>query len=122
MKLSANNLKDKINIINSNELQKDIYLIRSDLEKMVSDFYRIIDEIQNTSIQTSLRLQGRTILNSYKIIDYQGKLTFKDYITSITNEITTYADGSLYATDDDTRERRDELVRDVLMIVSALPN
>ena len=122
MKLSANNLKDKINIINSNELQKDIYLIRSDLEKMVSDFYRIIDEIQNTSIQTSLRLQGRTILNSYKIIDYQGKLTFKDYITSITNEITTYADGSLYATDDDTREKRDELVRDVLMIVSALPN
>ena len=122
MKLSANNLKDKINIINSNELQKDIYLIRSDLEKMVSDFYRIIDEIQNTSIQTSLRLQGRTILNSYKIIDYQGKLTFKDYITSITNEITTYADGSLYATDDDTRDRRDELVRDVLMIVSALPN
>ena len=122
MKLSANNLKDKINIINSNELQKDIYLIRSDLEKMVSDFYRIVDEIQNTSIQTSLRLQGRTILNSYKIIDYQGKLTFKDYITSITNEITTYADGSLYATDDDTRERRDELVRDVLMIVSALPN
>jgi hypothetical protein len=122
MKLSANNLKDKINIINSNELQKDIYLIRSDLEKMVSDFYRIIDEIQNTSIQTSLRLQGRTILNSYKIIDNQGKLTFKDYITSITNEITTYADGSLYATDDDTRERRDELVRDVLMIVSALPN
>ena len=122
MKLSANNLKDKINIINSNELQKDIYLIRSDLEKMVSDFYRIVDEIQNTSIQTSLRLQGRTILNSYKIIDYQGKLTFKDYITSITNEITTYADGSLYATDDDTRDRRDELVRDVLMIVSALPN
>jgi hypothetical protein len=122
MKLSANNLKDKINIINSNELQKDIYLIRSDLEKMVDDFYRIIDEIQNTSIQTSLRLQGRTIINSYKIIDNQGKLTFKDYITSITNEITTYADGSLYATDDDTRERRDELVRDVLMIVSALPN
>jgi hypothetical protein len=122
MKLSANNLKDKINIINSNELQKDIYLIRSDLEKMVSDFYRIIDEIQNTAIQSSLRLQGRTILNSYKIIDNQGKLTFKDYITSITNEITTYADGSLYATDDDTRERRDELVRDVLMIVSALPN
>lgn len=122
MKLSANNLKDKINIINSNELQKDIYLIRSDLEKMVDDFYRIINEIQNTSIQTSLRLQGITILNSYKIIDNQGNLTFKDYITSITNEITTYADGSLYATDDDTRERRDELVRDVLMIVSALPN
>lgn len=122
MKLSANNLKDKINIINSNELQKDVYLIRSDLEKMVDDFYRIIDEIQNTSIQTILRLQGRTILNSYKIIDNQAKLTFKDYITSITNEITTYADGSIYATDDDTRERRDELVRDVLMIVSALPN
>jgi len=122
MKLSANTLKDKINIINSNELQKDIYLIRSDLEKMVSDFYRIIDEAVNNDIKSYLSMNGGSILRGYKIINSQGNLTFKDYITSITNEITTYADGSLYATDDDTRDRRDELVRDVLMIVSALPN
>jgi len=122
MKLSANTLKDKINIINSNELQKDIYLIRSDLEKMVSDFYRIIDEAVNNDIKSYLSMNGGSILRGYKIINSQGNLTFKDYITSITNEITTYADGSLYATDDDTRDRRDELVRDVLMIVTALPN
>lgn len=122
MKLSANNLKDKINIINSNELQKDIYLIRSDLEKMVSDFYRIIDEVVNNEIKSYLSTNGGSILRGYKIINSQGNLTFKDYITSITNEITTYADGNLYATDEETRDKRDELVRDVLMIVSALPD
>jgi hypothetical protein len=42
-------------------------------------------------------------------------------MTELTNEITTYADGNLYATDEETREKRDELVRDVMTIVSALP-
>ena len=120
MKLSANNLKDKINIINSNELQKDIYLIRTDLEKIISDLNKLINDISISQIKNYLRLEGANILYGYKIFDNQGKMTFRNYITAITNEITTYADGGLYATEVETREKRDELVRDVLTIVSSI--
>jgi hypothetical protein len=121
MKLSANYLKDKINIINSNELQKDIYLMRADLEKIMQELSKIISDTTNADFQRYFRAVGQDILRGYSILNQRGDLNFFQYMTELTNEITTYADGNLYATDEETREKRDELVRDVMTIVSALP-
>jgi hypothetical protein len=121
MKLSANYLKDKINIINSNELQKDIYLMRADLEKIMQELSKIISDTTNADFQRYFRAVGQDILMGYSILNQRGELNFFQYMTELTNEITTYADGNLYATDEETREKRDELVRDVMTIVSALP-
>jgi hypothetical protein len=121
MKLSANYLKDKINIINSNELQKDIYLMRADLEKIMQELSKIISDTTNPDFQRYFRAVGQDILRGYSILNQRGDLNFFQYMTELTNEITTYADGNLYATDEETREKRDELVRDVMTIVSALP-
>lgn len=121
MKLSANYLKDKINIINSNELQKDIYLMRSDLEKMIQELNQIVNDTSNADFQRFFRAKGQDILRGYRVLNTQGNLNFFQYMTEVTNEITTYADGNIYSTDEETREKRDELVRDVMTIVSALP-
>lgn len=120
MKLSANTLKDKINIINSNELQKDLYLMRSDMEKLLQEKDQIIGEIQDARIKNFITVYANNILQGYLIYNRNNEFTFRQYITEITNEITTYADGELYATDAETRAKRNELVRDVLNIVSAL--
>ena len=120
MKLSANTLKDKINIINSNELQKDLYLMRSDMEKLLQEKEQIIGEIQDARIKNFITVYANNILQGYLIYNRNNEFTFRQYITEITNEITTYADGEIYATDAETRAKRNELVRDVLNIVSAL--
>lgn len=121
MKLSANNLKDKINIINSNELQKDIYQIRTDLEQMVSDLEAIISDVGNTVLKNFLQQSGNDILRGYKIYNSRNEFSFREYILVITNEITTYSEGDVYATSDEDIDKRDELVRDVLNIVSSMP-
>lgn len=127
MKLSANTLKDKINIINSNELVKDITQIKRDAENNLEEFNKIISEIPatlrfigNVYLGEYLKEVGNNIITEYGLVDFRGNFAFRQYITKITNEITTYAEEGLYATDEETIEKRDALVRDVLIAVSSL--
>lgn len=128
MKLSANTLKDKINIINSNELVKDITSIKRDAEANLEELTKILNDIPDTvqlerngqSLKDYLRGVAENILTEYGLTNRRFELTFKSYITKITNEITTYAEGMLYATDDETAEKREDLVSDVILAVSSL--
>ena len=131
MRLSATNLKNKIEIINSNELRKDL----AKLNNEVYDFIVQLDNIvQNTDdkivikngtakLKDYYKELGTKILQStdedryefgYAIINKKGEYTFKRYITNITNEITTYAEGIYFGTDEDTIEKRNELFENVL--------
>jgi hypothetical protein len=126
MKLSASTLKDKINIINSNELVKDIVAIRSDaqanFEELTTIYNNIPDNLliraKGNKLKDFLYGIGLRIMNEYGLVDTTG--AFKAYILKITNEITTYAENDLYATDDETIEKRDALSRDVTIAVSSL--
>jgi len=128
MKLSANTLKDKINIINSNELVKDITAIKSDAETNIAELNTIYENIpdnlltraRGTRLKDFILGIGLRIMNEYGLVDGSGNLSFRQYIIKITNEITTYAEGGLYPTDDETIEKRDALVNDVLLAVSSL--
>lgn len=128
MKLSANTLKDKINIINSNELVKDITAIKSDAETNIAELSTIYENIPDnlltrnggSRLKDFIRGIGLRIMNEYGLVDGSGNLSFRQYIIKITNEITTYAEGGLYPTDDETIEKRDSLVNDVLLAVSSL--
>jgi hypothetical protein len=95
--------------------------MRADLEKIMQELSKIISDTTNADFQRYFRAVGQDILMGYSILNQRGELNFFQYMTELTNEITTYADGNLYATDEETREKRDELVRDVMTIVSALP-
>lgn len=128
MKLSANTLKDKINIINSNELVKDITSIKRDAEANLEELTKILDEVPDTVklerngrlLKDYLREVAQNILTEYGLTNRNLELTFKSYITKITNEITTYAEGMLYPTDNETAEKREDLVSDVILAVSSL--
>lgn len=127
MKTSASTLKDKINIINSNELKKDILTIMRDAENTIFEFKKIVSELPDSAVDVNgnklkeyLKDKGEQLLQNYGIMNGKGELTFKQYILKIANEITTYAEGGLYPTDDESIEKRDELVRDVLLAVSSL--
>lgn len=128
MKMSANTLKDKINIINSNELVKDITTIKRDAEANIEELTKILNDIPDTVLMSRggdrlkvyLRGVAENILVEYGLTNRNLELTFKSYITKITNEITTYAEGNLYATDDETAEKREDLVSDVILAVSSL--
>lgn len=123
MRLSANFLKDKINIINSNELQKDIILMKAQFENLISELDSIvgaIDKKTNKKIKDWVQINGIDLLESYVMIDSNKKPIFRTYMTKVTSEITTYADGNFYATDLESKEKRDELLVMVMNIVSSI--
>lgn len=120
MRLSATNLKNKINIINSLELRKDIAAIDVDLQKFIDEFKIIIQNIpdkykyDDDLLKVRLEEIGNQIFVEYAIYNTRNQYAFKNYILNITTEITTYAEGVYYATADEDIEKRDELVQNVI--------
>ena len=140
MRLSATNLKNKIEIINSNELRKDLaklnnevyefivqldnivqntddkIVIRNGTDKL-KDYYKDLGTRILKSTDENACKDGRNNPNAeygYNIINKKGKYDFKRYITNITNEITTYAEGIYFGSDENTIEKRNELFENVL--------
>lgn len=124
MRLSANTLRDKIDIINSNELKKDLVAINQRLQDSVNEYNSIVAETPNrppftTSrgnmpLQMFLKDYGLDVLRAYLITDRSGVLTFKNYISQITNEITTYAEGQIFESDKEVQEVRNNIIKAVL--------
>jgi hypothetical protein len=107
MKLSAIKIKHKVTLFNSNMLSKDMSMIDKDLEEI---------RIEAKSIQESTndtRLKGIYEYYCDEIIDTQNMGTLQNYITAINNEITTYAQGSYFQTDDEEMEKRDEFANNI---------
>lgn len=123
MRLSANFLKDKINIINSNELQKDIILMKAQFDSLISELDSIVGAIDgkiNKKIKEWVQENGLDLLRMYVMIDDTNKPIFFQYMTKVTSEITTYAEGDFYATDLESRQQRDELLSNVMRIVTTI--
>ena len=131
MRLSATNLKNKIEIINSNELRKDLAKLNNEVYDFIVQLDNIVQNTDDTivikngtaKLKDYYKELGTKILQStdedryefgYAIINKKGEYTFKRYITNITNEITTYAEGIYFGTDEDTIEKRNELFENVL--------
>lgn len=122
MRMSATNLKNKIEIINSTQLRKDLADIDVQLQKMLDEVQLIIKNIPDSFKIGGGKLYSDylrnellpEILRTYEINDVNGKYSFVNYITSITTEITTYAEGDYFPTPEDEKERREELVETVL--------
>lgn len=119
MRMSATNLKNKINIINSLELRKDLANIESDLQKMIDEVKIITKNLplfqgSSNPLQRHFKVFTNDILREYGIYDKKNKYSFKNYIINITTEITTYADGLYFGTEEESKERRDALVETVL--------
>ena len=124
MRISANTLRDKIDIINSLEMKKDLIEINRRLENVLLEFESIIAETPTTSansrrsnstMQDYVKEYGKTILKEYKITDDSGKLTFKDYVTQVTKEITTYAEGPIFESTKETQEVRNNILKDDIL-------
>jgi hypothetical protein len=120
MRLSANGIKHKIDLINSNELKKDLISIEQDLYRFKSELKEIVDNTprpsNNNFINSSQPLFeyynkfGNELLNKYEITNDKGEITFKKYITNITTEITTYAEGIFFETPKDRQETMNNLL------------
>ena len=125
MKLSATNLKNKIDIVNSNNLRKDL----SDIKVNLQDFLYQMNEIINDALTKKnitgdilgeiFQTQKNDILRRYEIIDTKGELSFQSYILNITTEITSYAEGKYFETDQESKEKRNELVG---LVINELQN
>lgn len=133
MRLSANNLKNKVMLINSNELVKDLKNMYNNLELLVDELKFIVNNIpekdpkyrldgfKNYILSLGNRLleptNEKTDTYGYTIIgdklNNKGKITFKAYITTITSEISTYAEGEMFMVDKETKERKDELLNNI---------
>ena len=131
MRLSATNLKNKIEIINSNELRKDLAKLNNEVYEFIVELDNIVQNTDETivikngtsKLKDFYKELGTMILKptdedryefGYDIIDNDGKYDFSNYISIITNEITTYAEGIYFGTDEDTKEKRNELLENVL--------
>jgi hypothetical protein len=134
MRLSANTLRDKIDIINSIELKKDLITINTRLQDSVEEYKSIVAETSkrppNTTRQGNLTMQeflkdfGMEVLVGYGITSFSGKLTFKNYISQITNEITTYAEGPIFESGKQAQEVRNNILKDdiLLAVLNELKN
>ena len=131
MRLSATNLKNKIEIINSNELRKDLAKLNNEVYEFIVELDNIVQNTDDTivinngtsKLKDFYKELGTNILKptdednyeyGYDIIDNDGKYDFPNYISIITNEITTYAEGIYFGTDEDTKDKRNELLENVL--------
>lgn len=120
MRISATNLKNKINIINSLELRKDLAAIDVDMQKLIDEVNLIVENAAdwtNSSGNTLKDYLGKTknsILRTYSVYNKRNIYTFKSYILSITTEITTYAEGNYYATPQEDIDKRNDLVETVI--------
>lgn len=123
MRLSATILKHKVDIVNSMELRKDLEAIRIEIGNFVTELDDIIQRANNSLVYGGQTLGeyfkeiGKLLLEpgsyGYSIVDYGGKIIFKKYITNIALEITTYAEGLYFETEEDRQEVRNELFNNI---------
>ena len=123
MRLSATTLKHKIDIVNSRELRKDLEAIKIEIGNFLVELNDIVVKANPNLISNNLPLGeyfrelGNRILGTsydgYSIINDRGEFIFKKYITNITLEITTYAEGIYFETEEDRQEIRNELLKNV---------
>jgi len=120
MRLSANNIKNKIDILNSVELRKDLANIEIELLKFIDEIREIWQNIDPTindgngqTLVEIIKEYSLLILKEFNIIksatDINSGFTFYDYITNISDEIKTYAKEGYYPTDQETIDRRNQL-------------
>ena len=128
MRMSATNLKNKIDIINSNELRKDLADMEIALNKIVDEAYLIVNNIPDTlldsndnSYQDFVNKLLEFILATYGVYSSRRKwsvqqqpINFKNYVITITTEITTYAEGGYFPTSEEEIEKREQLVTNVI--------
>jgi hypothetical protein len=130
MRTSGNVLKHKINIINSDEMVKDITEIERDLINTKQEFEFLlsyVEELTNQNTIQNLREYleefGNSILGKmdeengeygYNVINDSGQITLRRYVINITDEITTYAEGNIYGTPKERKEFRNDILKNVL--------
>lgn len=123
MRISANTLRDKIDIINSREIKKDLIAINKRLFDVVAEYKSIVVDIKKTpsryqnrrNLQDYIKDWGNRILKDYKILDYQGDVSYKNYILQITEEVTTYAENKLFASTKESQEVRNGILKDDIL-------
>lgn len=145
MRLSANNLKNKVLLINSNELIKDIANIESELNTLFYEFEQIIASIpepekvgneweyansnNSLSLKRYLSRVGYEFMQNtnekrgiygYNILNDNEQVDIRQYITNITDEISTTADGTFFGTELDTKEKRKELVKNIFQALQKI--
>jgi hypothetical protein len=123
MRLSATTLKHKIDIVNSRELRKDLEAIKVEIGNFLVELKDIVVKSNPNLVDNGVQIGqyfkelGNNILGTsydgYSIINSKGDLIFKKYITNITLEITTYAEGIYFETEADRKEIRNELLKNV---------
>lgn len=131
MKLSSMHIKNKIDLYNSKELQKDLSLMEIELKTHIDNGKLIINTIDNNSGHgmTYMGQMKRLFVNlmkSYNIFpttvlnydDSDAKVNFMIYIIGITNEITTYASDKFFATEEEVKEERNDFVDKIFENIS----
>jgi hypothetical protein len=109
MKFSANIIKHKINVINSNEVLKDLRAIKYEVSQSIADAKRIVDTTQNQALKRELELYLDRILGTYNIMSYRSGTStfdFDKYINNIVDELNVFAQGGFYETSDDDIDKR----------------
>ena len=112
MKTSSKHLKHKIELINSNQLKKDLSSIQKELFEIKGDFEVMLNKIDkntNKKLFDYYERFGNIILQGYKMINDKKDIDFVTYIKDIEIEITNYAQGIIYPTKEETQEKMDEL-------------
>jgi hypothetical protein len=109
MKFSANIIKHKINVINSNEVLKDLRAIKYEVSQSIADAKRIVDTTQNQALKRELELYLDRILGTYNIMSYRSGTStfdFDKYINNIVDELNVFAQGGFYETSDEDIDKR----------------
>ena len=106
------------------ELVKDLKKIQNELQSLVDELNTIVENTPEPKKDNFINKNGFTlkkfykeygerVLRNYNITNYLGKLDFKPYIYTITSEITTYAEGSMFETTKDMKAIKDSLVETI---------
>jgi hypothetical protein len=111
MKTSANIIKHKVNLINSNELNKDMREIKSELQNSILENKTIIQNTQDDDLKLifesySDRIFRKMDINFITLANGVEVVDFDNYINQLVKELTVFADDDFFPTPEDEVERR----------------
>jgi len=118
MKTSANVIKHKINLVNSNELNKDLREIKTDIQNTLNDLDNIINNTQNDKFKVTFKETSRSVLrwlhiNKITLASGNQVVDFEYYVNEIVEEMMTFADDEFFPTSDEEVEKRLEFKRTI---------
>jgi hypothetical protein len=100
MRVSANTIKHKVNLLNTKDFQKELREIDKDLKDKIDEIDLMIKGASDKTLKNIFKKYGDLVMDELKIRDTI------DYLQELSTEMEVIAEGNLFPTDVEEKDRK----------------